>query len=276
MKIRVIPPIITAGLILVSTPVLAQGVADFTFKRLTPPQDGQDGLLNIQVEPQPEIQPVLSGRVDPDKDLSLAPELVRTEAPWFWHRFATGLQDGAPHRLELARTILEENPTERAAFGENPVRIATIARDFGADILRASVEAQVSPALLLAVIEVESGGNPGKGAPTGPAGLMQLKPAVAHQFGIGNVMDPLENIIGGARYLEWLLDRFDGDALLALAAFHTAEPVVRGAGGIPNNPETRLYIPRVIAAWRLARDLCITPPVKATDGCVFKDMGVSG
>lgn len=277
MQIRVILPAVVfcaAFLASIPQPLAAQASGDFTFKRLTPPQ-GDEKRLNIQVEPRDEVRPVLSPRIDPDKDLELAPAAAVTELPWFWNRLSAGLNDGSPQRLELATGIIDDYPENRAQFGENPEQIAEIARRFGPDILRASIEAQVSPALLLAIIQVESGGFADKGSPTGPAGLMQLKPPVARQFGIEDVMNPVQNIAGGARYLEWLLDRFDGDALLALAAYHTSDTVVRGAKGIPNNPETRLYIPRVIAAWRIARTLCVTPPVKATDGCVFENLAAS-
>jgi hypothetical protein len=83
-------------------------------------------------------------------------------------------------------------------------------------------------------------------------------------------MDPKANIEGGVAYLEWLLERFDRDVVLALAGYNAGEGAVDTHGGVPPFAETRDYVPKVLAAWDLARGLCLTPPQLVSDGCVFR------
>ncbi|HHL22716.1 MAG TPA: lytic transglycosylase domain-containing protein, partial [Aliiroseovarius sp.] len=67
----------------------------------------------------------------------------------------------------------------------------------------------------------------------------------------------------------WLMGEFGRDPILALAAYNAGENAVRGNSGVPPYPETRGYVPKVLAAWQVARGLCVTPPELITDGCVF-------
>jgi len=128
----------------------------------------------------------------------------------------------------------------------------------------------VSPALALAVIAVESAGRVDAVSSAGAGGLMQLMPATAERFGVADRMDPKANIEGGVAYLEWLLERFDRDVVLALAGYNAGEGAVDSHGGVPPFAETRDYVPKVLAAWDLARGLCLTPPQLVSDGCVFR------
>ena len=82
-------------------------------------------------------------------------------------------------------------------------------------------------------------------------------------------MDAEENIRGGVAYLDWLLGEFEGDALLALAGYNAGENAVKKHGGVPPYDETRAYVPKVLAAWDVARALCRTRPELPSDGCVF-------
>jgi len=77
---------------------------------------------------------------------------------------------------------------------------------------------------------------------------MQLMPKTALRFGVRDALDPLQNLRGGALYLKWLLDYFDGDLKLALAGYNAGEnEVVRAGYQIPANKETRSYVPKVLA-----------------------------
>jgi soluble lytic murein transglycosylase-like protein len=102
--------------------------------------------------------------------------------------------------------------------------------------------------LLHAVIAVESGYDAKARSPKGAMGLMQLMPATAQRFGVRDPFAPVDNVQGGASYLKWLLDLFEGDLELALAAYNSGEQAVLKAGRrIPPFPETQAYVPRVLA-----------------------------
>lgn len=102
-------------------------------------------------------------------------------------------------------------------------------------------------ALLHAVISVESSYNPKAVSNKGAAGLMQLMPATARRYGVVDAFDPVQNLGGGARYLRDLLEMFDSDVSLALAAFNAGENAVMKYGRrIPPYRETLRYVPRVL------------------------------
>jgi soluble lytic murein transglycosylase-like protein len=104
------------------------------------------------------------------------------------------------------------------------------------------------------VITVESGYNPRAVSRKGAKGLMQLMPSTAQRFGAMNLFDPQQNVRAGARYLKWLLQYFDGDLKLALAAYTAGEgAVMRYGRRIPPFPETIDYVPRVLANMRTLR-----------------------
>jgi len=86
---------------------------------------------------------------------------------------------------------------------------------------------------------VESNYNPYAVSPKGALGIMQLIPATARRFGVLDVFDPVDNIEGGARYLKYLLELFNGDYPLALAAYNAGENAVTRYGAVPPYPETR-------------------------------------
>jgi len=104
----------------------------------------------------------------------------------------------------------------------------------------------VSPDLVRAVVQVESGFNPRAVSAKGAMGLMQLMPSTAIEMGVGNVFDPDENIRGGVAYLRQLLNRYAGDRTLALAAYNAGpEAVARYAYQVPPFRETQQYVAQV-------------------------------
>lgn len=109
-------------------------------------------------------------------------------------------------------------------------------------------QARLSADLLHAVILAESAYNPEAKSPAGAMGLMQLMPDTASRYGVANVWDPVQNLEGGARYLRDLLDMFENNLRLALAAYNAGEGAVKKYGNrIPPYPETQDYVEKVVA-----------------------------
>jgi soluble lytic murein transglycosylase-like protein len=101
--------------------------------------------------------------------------------------------------------------------------------------------------LLKAVAQAESSFNPSAVSKCGAVGVMQLMPATARALGVTDSYDPVQNIMGGAKYLREQLDAFDGDTALALAAYNAGPGAVRKYGGVPPYAETQAYVQKVTA-----------------------------
>ena len=117
-----------------------------------------------------------------------------------------------------------------------------------------ATEHGVDPLLVKAVIKTESNFDPEAVSAKGALGLMQLMPATARELRVNNPLDPLENVTGGTRYLRTLLDNYDGNVPLSLAAYNGGPGRVKDA--IPHIPESRTYVARVLrhyASYRQAR-----------------------
>jgi soluble lytic murein transglycosylase-like protein len=113
-------------------------------------------------------------------------------------------------------------------------------------IKAASKKYRLDPALITAVIRVESAFNPNAVSWAGAQGLMQLMPGTARLMQVNNVFSARENIYGGSRYLRDMLDRFNGDVKLALAAYNCGPERVAKVNRIPNIRETQAYVKRVL------------------------------
>ena len=118
---------------------------------------------------------------------------------------------------------------------------------FGAEITAAAKKHGIDPALLAGLVKQESGFDPNAGSPAGARGLTQLMPATAAGLGVTDVLDPLQSLDGGAKYLRQQLDAFGGDVTRALAAYNAGPGAVQRYGGVPPYAETQNYV-RVVQA----------------------------
>ena len=107
----------------------------------------------------------------------------------------------------------------------------------------------LDPKLVDLVIRMESGYNPRAVSRKGARGVMQLMPDTASLYGVRNSFDPLQNIRGGVRYLGDLLQRFDSNVALALAAYNAGPDAVERHGGVPPYDETRAYVGTILTAY---------------------------
>lgn len=118
-------------------------------------------------------------------------------------------------------------------------------RAYSALIAEAAETYRVDAALIASVMEAESAFNPFAVSRAGAMGLMQLMPDVAEELGAIEPFDPRENIMAGARYLRWLLDRYHGNVELTLAGYNAGPTAVARYGAVPPYPETKRYVKTV-------------------------------
>lgn len=246
----------------------------FTFKRVGVPNKGSTNRIKVQVDPADQLVPATDATEDtapgtPDK----APVLTGLE--WYWMGVSPKLSDSGPGRLQTSVLYLDKAPEGKAVPKPRLQQLQDIAKAHGTDILMATIGTDVSPALVLAVIGIESAGKSDAVSGAGATGLMQLMPDTAKRFGVEDSTIAAENIKGGVAYLDWLMKEFDRDPVMVLAAYNAGEGAVKKNEGVPPFAETRAYVPKVLAAWTVARGLCLTPPELVTDGCVFAVRGLA-
>ena len=258
----------------------APAQADFTFKRVRPPSASTGNRIDIQIDEvafaaqsaprpgRPQEPDTAETATAPSQPSGAGAQDARGMQDWFWTAVPAGIGI-VPGRFLKATQVAARPPQGSGIVAPPLSQMQGIARLHGREILARSVGTRVSPALVLALISVESGGRVTAVSNKGATGLMQLIPATAERFGITDARDPKQNIRAGIAYLDWLMGEFGGDPVLALAGYNAGEGAVRRNGGVPPYAETRAYVPKVLAAWNVARLLCVTPPELPGDGCVF-------
>ncbi|MEM6308900.1 MAG: lytic transglycosylase domain-containing protein [Pseudomonadota bacterium] len=264
--------LLCAPLILCAPSGFAEEVSsfpEFKAKRVKPPSSGKVGkLITVQIDPneQPATLPPITKKKDAVV-AEAAPQAPRTRYDWFWDKVSADLEQANAGRIEAALIALN-GPDQQVASPRLQDLSAIVAKS-GVEILLNTIGTDVSPALVLAVIAIESAGKSDAVSHAGAQGLMQLMPATAARFGVTDSFEPAQNIAGGVKYLDWLMKEFDRDPIFALAGYNAGEGAVRKHKGVPPFAETRDYVPKVLAAYNVAKGLCKTPPQFASDACVF-------
>lgn len=159
---------------------------------------------------------------------------------------ATSFSDRAPTstRYEIIRyssSCYACNPRSSVDWHSVPLQLGV----FRDEIRSAAGKYGIDPALVRAVIHAESAFRPRAKSKKGAIGLMQLMPDTAKDMGVANLLSPRENILGGVRYLAWLLEKNGGNTMLATAAYNAGPGAVERHQGIPPYEETRTYVKRV-------------------------------
>lgn len=209
----------------------------------------------------------------------------------FFTRTASGQDAGMPLEIDAARAIATEQsrapsmvvqevlPAKQQAkppaVAPKPIVVSGAATITGTPgtgssgnpvydklVFESAARNGVDPNLIFAVMKQESGFNPRALSYKGASGLMQLMPGTARRFGVTKIWDPAQNIEGGARYLRFLLDTFNGDVQLTLAGYNAGENAVIGAGyRIPRYRETQAYVRNISARYGAAK--IVRPSKKA-------------
>ncbi|GGG82249.1 murein transglycosylase [Salipiger pallidus] len=251
---------------------------EFSAKRVTPPKPGTKRRITVQIDPEEQMAAMAPPPAAPSAPAAAAPS-GRAEGigsyPWFWEAISPSLDLSGPGRLEPALIKLQTQPQGRGVSAPRLQDLQAMAAAHGVELLKATVGTRVSPALALAVMSVESAGRADALSGAGAQGLMQLMPATAARFGVTNAFDPADNIAGGVRFLDFLMETFDGDPIMVLAGYNAGENSIPKHKGVPPYSETRDYVPKVLAAFSVARGLCLTPPELVSDGCVFRVSGIN-
>lgn len=167
----------------------------------------------------------------------------------------SNVPDNRQYKLVLATQGAGNSPAE--ASSSTPAQVSRAGRDRFAPIVEDAARThQVDPALLHAVITAESGYNPAVVSPKGAVGLMQLMPETARRYGVENSFDPVQNINGGTKYLSDLLQMFNNNIELAVAAYNAGEnAVIRYGYSIPPYRETLAYVPKVLKLQKKYRSI---------------------
>ena len=162
------------------------------------------------------------------------------------------LPESRPARPVTGASISPKNVPEIIVAPVRPSAGATAPAAIGIDqtVQQIAADQAMSADLVNSIIKVESNYNTRAISSKGALGLMQLVPSTARRFGVSNAFDPRENVAGGVKYLNYLLQRYQGNYPLALAAYNAGEGAVARYGGVPPYRETHNYL---VEVWKQLR-----------------------
>jgi hypothetical protein len=144
----------------------------------------------------------------------------------------------SPEKEQLQHRVNTNQPVNRLKKEQYAPLIQSVCEKYNVD-----------PDLVNAVIQVESAYNKQAVSHAGAIGLMQLMPATASRFGVTQIQDPEQNVHGGVKYLKFLLELFNNDLTLAVAAYNAGEGAVQKYQGVPKYTETQNYVKRVLGIY---------------------------
>ena len=212
---------------------------EFSAKRIKPPTAPIGERITIQIDPEAQRDALPAATAPATPSDAVTPE---GQYAWFWDKVSPSSSAAGPGRLQQAVATLSGSTSKVSA--PRLQHLQEIASRNGIDILRATIGTEVSPALVLAVIAVESAGRDDAVSRAGAEGLMQLMPDTATRFGVQDSLAPAQNITGGVKYLDWLMGEFDRDPILVLAGYNAGEGSVRKHEGVPHLPKRATMCPR--------------------------------
>ena len=257
----------------------APNLRDFTFHMVSTADIQPGKRIRVQIDPVEQAALLAAApKVDPHprpsdplpEAAALAPVApAGASYDWYWNTVPVA-REASDGRFALALAALNNGPGGKTVVAPRLQSMQNLAEKYGTEILKATIGTNVSPALVLAVMGIESMGNPEAVSSAGATGLMQLIPDTAKRFGVTDATDPVQNIKGGVAYLNFLMNSFDRDPVLVLAGYNAGEGAVAANDGVPPYAETRDYVPKVLAAWTVAQGLCLSPPELVSDPCVFR------
>ncbi len=146
-----------------------------------------------------------------------------------------------------------------------------VIKDYHGIVHEKASEYNMDPSLIKAVIKTESNWNSRAVSRKGAMGLMQLMPTTANDMDVHNPFNPEENIEGGTKYLKYLLERFNGDLTLALAAYNAGPKTVEKFGFVPPITETKQYVNKVLSLYNgKTKNLLPGPSKKGKPESIYK------
>jgi soluble lytic murein transglycosylase-like protein len=164
-------------------------------------------------------------------------------------RIFVNAEDPAPRRSSRPASkagLAAARTTQSPANASGNSGASRLSKELLERLVRETAERhRVDPALVKAVIEAESGWNPSAVSRKGAIGLMQLIPGTAQRYGVDDAFNPEQNLDGGVKYLRTLLERYNGDLHMSLAAYNAGEHAVDRARGVPRYRETQNYVQKV-------------------------------